>query len=195
MNITEPYQKLNICKDTFLLFDMDGTLINTDLANFLSYRDAIESVIKFEEKLHYNPELRFNRLALTNLYPNLTDKEYETIIKKKEDTYPEYIQKTELKNSVVDILLQYSKTNRTILVTNCRKNRALQTLKYHNLTDKFCDKFFRVPSEKNNRINKYKNVISCLNLSTQSVIVFENEKQEIDDAISAGISANNIFSL
>ena len=30
--------------DNILLFDMDGTLINTDYANFLSYKYAIQKV-------------------------------------------------------------------------------------------------------------------------------------------------------
>jgi hypothetical protein len=69
------------------------------------------------------------------------------------------------------------------------------TLQYHNLIDKFDSLFFKQSSENKNRINKYENAISILNLPVQSVIVFENEMQEIEDAVSAGISIDNIISL
>ena len=44
---------LNINSDTVLFFDMDGTLIDTDFANFLSYQEAIKSVMQSEtEGIH-----------------------------------------------------------------------------------------------------------------------------------------------
>src|SRR5690606_40964609 len=74
-----------ITTDTVLFFDMDGTLIDTDLANFLSYKKAIVSITKLDNNLAYNPDKRFNRSNLKNAVPNLTETEYERIIQKKED--------------------------------------------------------------------------------------------------------------
>jgi beta-phosphoglucomutase len=181
--------------DTVLLFDMDGTLIDTDFANFLSYKNAIQSVIKLDKEIQYNPNERFNRTTLKAVFPNLTKTESEKIIEQKEENYKEHLTQTKLNKSVADILMQYYKTNKTILVTNCREDRAMMTLNYHNLTDKFSSLFFKPISDNENRMNKYKNIISSLTLSAQTIIVFENEKQEIEDAILAGISINNILSL
>jgi len=50
---------LNINSDTVLFFDMDGTLIDTDFANFLSYQEAIKSVIQSETEIQYVPSERF----------------------------------------------------------------------------------------------------------------------------------------
>lgn len=186
---------LKINKDTVLLFDMDGTLVDTDFANFLSYKKAIQSVISSDEEIKYNPNERFNRTSLKAFYPNLTEIETEKIIQEKEENYIEYLPHTKLNKAVSDILMQYYKTNKTVLVTNCRDDRAMNTLNYHNLSDKFSSKFFRRISVNENRMNKYKNVISILNISTQNILVFENETQEINDAKSAGISINNILSL
>lgn len=69
------------------------------------------------------------------------------------------------------------------------------TLNYYNLTDKFSNLIFRQISDNESRMNKYKFALSSLNLSAQTVVVFENEKQEIEDAKLAGISMNNILSL
>jgi beta-phosphoglucomutase len=186
---------LKINTDTVLLFDMDGTLIDTDFANFLSYQEAIHSVIQIEEEIQYIPGERFNRATLKKAVPNLSEEQMEKIIQQKEINYKENINQTILNKSVADILIQYSKTNKTVLVTNCRKDRAILTLEYHKLTDKFSNIYFRQIFDNGNRINKYKNAIISLSLSAQTVIVFENEKAEIDDAILAGISINNIISL
>ncbi|SDE75746.1 HAD hydrolase-like protein [Cellulophaga baltica] len=188
-------KKLNINENDILFFDMDGTLVNTDFANFLSYKKAIQLFIQLGDEIQFNPDDRFNRTSLKIAFPNLTEKEYEKIIKKKEENYKEHLSETKLNKTVMNILLKYYKTNKTVLVTNCREDRALITLSYHNLTDKFSNIFFRTVSENGKRINKYKNAISSLSLSAQTVIVFENEKPEIEDAIRAGIFAKNIIKI
>ncbi|SHN21489.1 Beta-phosphoglucomutase, HAD superfamily [Cyclobacterium lianum] len=182
-------------EEVVLLFDMDGTLIDTDLANFSSYKNAIESVIKLDQKLEFNPNERFNRTTLKTVVSNLTENQYQKIIELKEENYKDFLPKTKLNNKVANILTKFQNTNRTVLVTNCRKDRAITTLNYHNLFDKFNDLLFRKSSDSESRTNKYKNAISSLSLSAQTVIAFENEKQEIDDAIDAGIPFKNIISL
>jgi len=186
---------INIGKDTILFFDMDGTLVDTNFANYLSYLKAIKSVIPTATDISYNPNERFNRASLKEAFPSLTETEYDSIIQQKEASYNEHLPQTKLNKLVADILIQYSKTNQTVLVTNCREGRALSTLNYHNLTDKFSNVFFRKSSDHGNRINKYKKAITSLSLSAQTVVVFENEKQEIQDAILAGISIDKIISI
>ena len=187
--------KLNIKENDTLFFDMDGTLVDTGFANFLSYKKAIQSFIQSENEIEFRPNERFNRATLKVAVPNLTEVEYEKIIKKKEENYKEHLSETKLNKCVTEILLKYYKTNKTVLVTNCREDRALMTLDYHNLIDKFSNIFFREISANGKRINKYKNAISNLRLSAQTIIVFENEKLEIEDAILAGISIHKIFNL
>ena len=188
-------QNLNIKENHILFFDMDGTLVDTDYANFLSYKKAIQSFTQTDTEIEFNTRERFNRASLKIAVPNLTETEYEKIILMKEENYKDHLSETKLNNSVVDILLKYSRTNKTVLVTNCSEDRALLTLNYHNLTDKFSNIFFRKISNNGLRINKYKNAISSLSLSAQTVIVYENERPEIEDAILAGILHKNIISI
>jgi phosphoglycolate phosphatase-like HAD superfamily hydrolase len=175
---------LNINSDTVLFFDMDGTLIDTDFANFLSYQEAIKSVVQSETEIQYVPNERFNRTTLNKVIPNLTEEKIVEIIKQKEINYNKYLTQTKLNKSVSDILIRYSKTNKTVLVTNCREDRAILTLEYHKLIE-----------DKDTRVNKYKIALNNLSLSAQIVIAFENEKIEIEDAILAGIPIDNIISL
>ncbi|MBU0941999.1 MAG: HAD hydrolase-like protein [Bacteroidetes bacterium] len=186
---------LKINSDTILLFDMDGTLIDTDFANFLSYQEAVQSVIQNITEIQYVPNERFNRATLNKVIPNLTEEKLEAIIKEKELNYNKYLTQTKMNKSVSDILIQYSKTNRTVLVTNCREDRAVLTLEYHKLIDKFSHLFFKQITSKDNRVNKYKNALNILSLSAQNIIAFENEKTEIDDAKLAGIPIDNIITL
>lgn len=177
----------DITVDSILFFDMDGTLIDTDLANFLSYKKAINSVIKSDHNLTYNPDKRFNRSNLNNAVPNLTESEYERIIQEKEEYYNDFIHETKLNTEIANILFKYSKTNKTVLVTNCRKDRAMTTLKYFGLDDKFSNIFCREFDDNGNKINKFQNAILKLGVPPNFVIAFENEESEIADAQKAGI--------
>jgi hypothetical protein len=179
-----------ITAHTVLFFDMDGTLVETNLANFLAYKKAIITVTKSNHNLIYNPDRRFNRSNLKNAVPNLAENEYAKIIQEKEKFYNDFLHKTKLNVEIADILFKYSKTNKTVLVSNCRKNRAMTTLKYFGLEDKFSHIFCREFGS-NDKINKFQNAISKLGIAPNLVIAFENEEIEITDAKRAGIEIIN----
>jgi beta-phosphoglucomutase len=190
-------QDLNqkITTDSILFFDLDGTLVNTDFANYLAYKQAIQSITQLNPEILYDPNQRFNRSVLKSTMLNLNDVDYERIIQEKERFYKNYLSETTLNEVIVNELFKYSKTNKTILVTNCREDRALMTLNYYGLADKFNNIFCRNAIDGENRINKYEKAILYLNILPKSVIVFENEKREIDDAMRAGIPNENILNL
>jgi len=142
-------------------------------------------------QIEYDPKVRFNRRRLTSLLPTISDVEYKEIILLKERFYKSFLPKTSRIKENVTILLKFSDTNKTVLVSNCRKERALETLSFHGLVDKFSALFFREDNDSKQRINKYQNAINHLGISPDNVIAFENEEVEIADAIEAGIKIIN----
>lgn len=170
-----------------LFFDMDGTLIDTNYANYLSYTQAIHQILQTGSDFSYDPNIRFTRVYLKERFPTLEKTEYDKITLLKNRFYADNLPKTELNVIMTDILKRYSKTNTTVLVTNCREERAVMTLKYHDLFNAFNHKFFV------HQNNKYEYALASLEISPTSVFVFENEKSEIENAISAGIPCENIL--
>lgn len=191
MNFFKRNEDIKINADTVLFFDMDGTLIDTNLANFLSYKKAINSVTKMDNDLTFNSNKRFNRSILKNSVANLSEAEYERIVQEKEEYYNDFLHETILNIEVADILTKYSKTNKTVLVTNCRQERALTTLNYFGLADKFSDIFYRQFADNEKKINKFQNAIAKLGVPPNLIIAYENEEAEIADAKKAGIEIIN----
>jgi beta-phosphoglucomutase-like phosphatase (HAD superfamily) len=181
---------IKITTGKVLFFDMDGTLVDTNLANFSAYKKAIDSVLQTDSNLVYNPAIRFNRGVLRANFPHLTDREVEKVIQVKESLYNEFLNVTSLIDKNVEVLLTYSKSNRTYLVTNCRKDRALKTLNHFGLLKKFTNVFYRIFDD-HKKVNKFKHALAILGVSPNNVIVFEKEESEIADAKSVGITLIN----
>jgi beta-phosphoglucomutase len=180
-----------IKSNTILFFDMDGTLVDTNRANFLAYKKAIEQVTNFGHGLVFNSEERFTRSYLVRVIPDLPQNVYDEIILQKETYYEQFLPNTTLIGNVAEILFKYSETHKTVLVTNCRKNRAIVTLNHFRLTDKFDHILFREFAKNDEKINKYQNAIIKLGVRPELIIAFEDEEIEIRDAQNVGISVIN----
>lgn len=181
-----------IKNEHILFFDMDGTLIDTNRANILAYLAAIEAVTGSRPDFDMKQEIRLTRSSLYTILPNLDALEYKKIINEKENLYFSYLKETKIIPATINILKTYSKTNRTVLVTNCRKKRALETLTYHGINNLFSDFCFR--SEENNssnKVNKYQNALMQIGAFPKQIIVFENDVNEIEDALKTGIKNIN----
>jgi beta-phosphoglucomutase-like phosphatase (HAD superfamily) len=187
----ENQEEFTITSDKIFFFDMDGTLVDTDLANFLAYKKAVDYVLQTDSNLVFNPKIRFNRSVLKTNFPDLTDKELEKVIQVKESFCDELLNVAKLIDENVKVLLKYSKSNPTYLVTHCRKDRALKTLNHFGLINKFTNVFYRIFDDNNKKVNKFENALSILGVPPNIVVVFENEEIEIADAKSAGITIIN----
>ena len=180
-----------IKKDTVLFFDMDGTLVDTDYANFLAYQQAISEIVESDLNIEYDPNFRLNRSSLKNVLPFLSETEYCGIIEKKEELYNNYLHEIQVCKEKVSVIFEYAKYNKIVLVTNSSSNRAMTILNYFGLTEYFDEIFCQESMNENNKINKFQNAIEKLDITPNIVIAFENEESEILFALKAGIEIIN----
>lgn len=176
-------------KASSLFFDLDGTLINTNYANFLSYKRAIEQVNKVHLSMIFEPTKRVTRTEVRTLAPNLSGEDYEKVIEIKERLYCLYLSATNINKNVVN-MLDKSSNKKIYLVTKSGQERAILLLKYHNIIDKFTHIYCR---ENIMNANKFKYVLSALCMPPEFVMVFEDDESEVNAAILAGIPPENIF--
>ena len=180
-----------IKKDTVLFFDMDGTLVDTDYANFLAYQQAISEIVESDLNIEYDPNFRLNRSSLKIVVPFLSETEYRGIIEKKEELYNNYLHEIQVCKEKVSVIFEYAKYNKIVLVTNSSSNRAMTILNYFGLTEYFDEIFCQESMNENNKINKFQNAIEKLDITPNIVIAFENEESEILFALKAGIEIIN----
>lgn len=180
--------KYEVKEDNIFFFDLDGTLIETDYANFLAYKISIETITNGKCTITYNPKIRFTRTSLINGFTYLTNDEVEAIVAMKEREYCHYLYITELNKEVYDLLQIYHKTHNCILVTNCHKERALMMLEYYNLTDCFSKIIF---NNTKFHANKYRKAIDYLKITPETIILYEDNEQEICNAKGIGIKVIN----
>lgn len=168
-----------------LFFDLDDTLVDTNHANFLAYQSAFLLADQCDFHVTYDPSIRFNRKIFQQIFPDMEESVFRKIIQLKEKQFQST--NTHLNTQMADILRKYSKTHQTVLVTDCNENRAKAIISHHKLLEYFSDLLFGRP-ENNTEENKYQYAIRTLNIPPASIIVFENDEQNIAAAQEIGIT-------
>ena len=174
----------------YAFFDMDGTLVETDYANFLAYQQAINMVTNQDIALSFNPKSRFAQHTIGQLNLNLSDFQHQRISQLKKCLYPKYLSKTFVNSDVVTQFINLSVSKTVIVVTNAHSQRARQTMSHHGL-DKFVNHML-CADDRDEMKNKYQHAIDTFGASPSLITVFENEDKEILNALRAGISSQNI---
>ena len=191
MTLQQFYKNLDcyVKPESVFIFDMDGTLVNSDIANFNAYSEALSPTINLAQRYIAG---RITRASLSELGVSRTMQ--CSIVSKKREIYNKYLKDTIKMPLACKILEIVSKTNMTILATQSEKQRAIDTLQYHNLHAKFTYSVFREDLQEEQQ-NKYAHVVQKYNLNPQNIFVFEDNEIEIANALTAGIPQKNIISL
>ena len=180
-----------ITDSSVFFFDLDGTLVNTNYANWLAYKKALFEISPNLIMPVYHEKLRFNRAMLCLSFPDLDAGMYEKIILAKTLYYKEFLEQTHLNGELVALLRQVSSEYRTYLLTNCRKERAFMVLDFWDLISEFDDIICNETGRASSDLNKYKTALMRLHVSPEKVIAFEDEEAEISKAKMSNIKTIN----
>ena len=174
-----------------ILVDFDGTLVDSEYANFCAYQKAIND-LGFRNKesnlrnhVIGNHWSYFLPLALGQSYNKSIG---EIISKKKKEIYPEFFNKIKLNNKLLAIIKRFPCKNRAI-VSNASKNNIEAILKYFKLSDEFkliiCPNSYCKPKP---NPDVYVKAIKKINTNKTQIIAVEDSKTGYESAIRAGLN-------
>ncbi len=169
-------KKNGISETIFFVFDLDNTLVKTNQANNLAYKEAIRSVVGNDIKIGNE---RFTRKDLTTVIPSISSEKIVEIIRRKEKLYGDYLQTTILNLELFKILKILQKFGqKTILLTDSHNARALQVCSYHSITSYFNHLYCKEDYGGNNKYEFLKKQFS----PNSVFFLFENDPVEISKA-------------
>ena len=171
-----------------LFFDMDGTIVNSDVANSLAYQKAISMVIKENQFFSEFSKGRITRESLWTLIHGLTMDDYVKIVELKEFFFNQFLCEIQLNNDVIEIIKKYQGQKLLVLVTNSSKKRAMAILELCDLLDKFD---FLVFQNNLDSVweNKYSKALAVAVIDPAQVVCFDDDDAEIIKAQNTGIKA------
>ena len=179
----------SMSKFTKFVFDLDNTLVETNIANNLSYMCAIKEVL--HEDFCFTPKQRFTRDRLLAFFPGVSQSQYDEIVAVKKKLFHSHIAETTLNINLVKILKILRRNNYdTILLTNCRRERAMSICSYYDITKYFSELYFF-----EDKIRTKYDVLQRKGYNMESIVLFENESESKEDAIRNGIIIENIISV
>lgn len=184
---------LRIPSGSTIFCDMDGTLVDTDEANFLAYQRAVQEATDGRCVLEPNGS-RFNREILKEQLPYLENDELNVITTLKSRYFGDYLKNTRLNARLENLIKTHQTQSVFILVSGCRKERVEQVLKHHNVFEHFSQFICREALPDGNPLRKYETAIKLTGVSPMAAFVLENDELEAAHAEHAGIPRKNIYS-
>jgi beta-phosphoglucomutase len=121
-----------------LLFDLDGTLVNTKEANYLSYKEAYMTIGINLSRVDYSKVfgLRFDDMV-EGVSPGLGDALRKKLRENKSIFYKKNLDMTILNPVLTAIIKNDTNFTKKALITTASKKNALEVLKFHNLDSLF----------------------------------------------------------
>ena len=173
-----------------LLCDLDGTLVDTREANFVSYRDSFVehgftlSLAEFESTWG-----RDSRDFIPDLLPTATVAQVQSIRDLKADIYAGNLHLTTLIEPVVAVLRASRADFHTALVTTAKAPSALSILEHHHLANLFDvivtgDMLTRSKPDP----EAYILAMAGLGLSADECLAVEDSESGVASAVAAGLS-------
>lgn len=168
-----------------LLFDLDGTLLETNLCNNCAYEYALYKVFgnQFNSALSHLARITRKDIATLDIGP----KEMKQIIQLKQRSFKKNIPNYTVPFITFDVLLRFYGNNGCYLITTADEARALNLIQFYELKQYFAEILF-VDSN-----DKYCNIASRLNIDISKIILFEDNVDAIKNAQKNGL--NNVVEI
>ena len=173
----ESYNKIAV-------FDLDGTIVETDDAVNASYACAFERVglgIKVAGRLMMG--------VVRQHLPRISNAELAVLAHLKDESYAKQLCRSLLgpaATALRKIVNGTSPFGKLVLLTDSKERRAMETLRHHGLLG-----FFDEIVCNGGQGDKYANYFKNYDSDPAACVVWENESEKIKSAIAAGVKAEN----
>lgn len=174
-----------------ILFDLDGTLANTDPLHFAVWQEMLAGFGLQIDRAFYQKYIsgRVNEEILQDILPQLSIQEGLEFAEKKEKRYRESAPTLSPTPGLAK-LLQWIKQNelKQAVVTNAPRNNAIHTLEVLQLTAIFPNVILAEDAPKGKPDPApYQMALNLLEVDSKSAIAFEDSTTGIRSAVAAGI--------
>jgi HAD superfamily hydrolase (TIGR01509 family) len=174
-----------------LLFDMDGTLSNTDPIHMLAWQDTLRTHgISIDDAVYHQRIVgRVNPQIVRDFLPQLSEFEVEKIVAEKEEAFKKFATKLEALPGLARILeWRVAQGLQTALVTNATHHTVPFSLQALSLDDYFKVRVLAddVPAGKPDP-RHYGAALERLNIQPREAIAFEDSPSGVRSASGAGI--------
>ena len=180
-------RKTGTLKGTTAIFDLDGTLVETDAANSAAYRDALGGLGLGKVTGLYG---RITAGAVREALVGLPDLEVSEIVRRKVEAYCHHLWRTRLgdaADALNCVLVNRGAFGKVVLLTDSAERRAMETLRHHGLAECFDEIVCNGGAG-----DKYANYFGNFDTDPAACVVWENEEGKIRSAIAAGVKMENI---
>ena len=174
-----------------LLFDLDGTLSDTQAIHFANWMEVLRphgidvDIDLYEEYLGGPP----SEANIDRLLPDISEKEKEDLLKREGDGYKKRMSMASTITGLEDFLEEARKRGiKLALVSNAPKNDASNSLKSLEMVNTFEPMIFaeEVNAEKPDPA-AYKEALEQLGVEPEEALAFEDSPSGAGGAVEAGI--------
>ena len=176
------------------IFDMDGTLFDTNEVNYFAYSKALEELgyyIDYDYYCNYCNGKHYK--VFLPIVIGDDEKLIDTVHKRKKELYSEYLNKAKVNTHLFDIINKLIDNYYIALVTTASKKNTIEILKYYKKTECFDlilthDDIEKVKPNPEGFIK----AIEFFNVKEEDTIIFEDSDIGIEAALKTGATVFKI---